>query len=380
MKRWFLILSIGIVVLLAACAPQAAPSPTPAPAAPSTPYPAAPAPKSVPLLTPEDAAWAKVVEAAKKEGQVNAYAWGWTGDFGLAVAKAIANKYGIKVNIITGRGAEFIERIKTETRMGNITADFSEGDPTHLENMKLAGLLEATPELPVLRDKEAFSASPLIFSPEGYYLEYYQQYLCLHVNTNLVKPGDEPKAWVDLLDPKWKGKITFADPVVSVSPSYFAVLIEQKRLGLDFLEKLGKQDLLFDPSTPGVAMKLARGEAHVAYVTTGVTSAVASEGAPIKIIDTREGIFAIGISVGKVKGGPHPNATRLLLNWLLSQEGQDTYGKAKRVLSVRKDVPDYQHPAIQLKPQNPIFITPQYNDLVAKVFREKQYVPLLKPK
>ncbi len=29
----------------------------------------------------------------------------------------------------------------------------------------------------------------------------------LLVNTRLVKPGDEPKSWLDLLDPKWQGKI-----------------------------------------------------------------------------------------------------------------------------------------------------------------------------
>lgn len=380
MKRWYTIVGLvaALALVFAACAPKAAP-------APSAPAPSAPAPVSVPAsnippATSQDAAWAKVVEAAKKEGKVNVYTWGWTGDIGLAMARGFEKKYGIKLDQITGRGAEFLERIKTEARMGNVVADFWEGASGHSENMKLAGLLDPTPDLPALREKDAFLVNPLAYSREGYYLVENQFFLGLHVNTNLVKPGEEPKAWVDLLDPKWKGRIIFSDPVVSIATSYFAVLIDQKRLTLDYLEKLGKQDLKFDPSTPGTANKLARGEAAVGYFSTNETTSLAREGAPIRIIDTREGIFANGLGVARVKGGPHPNATRLLLDWVLSQEGQDTLGKAKGVLSVRKDVPDYQHPAAQLKPQNPVFITNELNDLVAKVFVEKQYVPLLKPK
>lgn len=381
MRRWYAIVAVVAVLALgfAACAPKAAPTPAPS-AQPAAPAPAASAPKPAPAAPGEDPAWAKVIEAAKKEGAVNMYTWGWTGDIGLAISRAFEKKYGIKVDLITGRGAEFLERIKTETRMGNVVADGWEGASSHSENMKLAGLLEAVPELPVLKDKGAFSADPLTFSKEGYYLMENQFFLGMHVNTNLVKPGEEPKAWADLLDPKWKGKIIISDPVVSIASSYFAVLIDKKRMSLDFLEKLGKQDLKFDPSTPGVANKLARGEAALGYFSTNETSTLAAEGAPIKIIDTREGVFANGLAFGKVKGGPHPNATRVLMNWLLTQEGQDVYTKAKRVLTVRKDVPDYQHPAAQLKPQNPVFIDTEGNELVAKVFREKQYVPLLKPK
>ncbi|MBI4287824.1 MAG: extracellular solute-binding protein [Chloroflexi bacterium] len=386
MKRLLLSLAVGAAVLAMACAPKGAP-------APQAPAPATLAPVATPtsnlspvrqaqgeLPTSQDAAWAKVVETAKKEGQINVYTWGWTGDTGVSIARAFENRYGVKVNLITGRGAEFIERIKTETRMGSVTADMFEGASAHSENMRLAGLLTQAGDLPVLRDKSVFSADPFMFSPEGYYLVENQFYLALYINTNLVKPGEEPKAWADLLEPKWKGKIIWADPVVSVSSSYFAVMIAEKRMGLDFLEKLGKQDLMFDPSTPGVASKIARGEAWVGYTDTNAVSPIALEGGPIRIIDTKEGVFANGLALGPVKNGPHPNATRLLINWMLGPEGQDIYTKAKGVLTVRKDVPDHQPKAVQLKPQNPVFIGSKYNDLVAKTFADKTFVPLLKPK
>ena len=369
MKKCYFIFSL--MLLMVACTPTA--TPAPAPLAPNVPKVNLPS-------TVEDDVWINIVKAAKKEGMVNIYSFSWTGDTGLVMAKAFGDRYGVKLNIITGRGAEFLERVKTEARMGQVVADLWEGSLVHSENMKLTGLLTTAGGLPILQEKEKFTLDPRRNSPEGYYYIANQYYIALHVNTNLVKRGEEPTAWVDLLSPKWKGNLIFTDPNLSDNTSYLAILIEQKRLTLDFLEKLGKQDLKFDSSPSGLANRLARGEAAIGYTGASVTNSLAREGAPLKMIDTIEGVFGTGLALGMVKKAPHPNATRLLINWGLSQEGQDTYSKDRGLLSVRNDVSDYQHPAIQLKPQNPIFLTPEYNDLIARVFREKQYVQWLKPK
>ncbi|MEK7353778.1 MAG: hypothetical protein AABZ77_04650, partial [Chloroflexota bacterium] len=101
MKKNFFV-GMGVLILLAmifACAPKAAPVPAPAPvtpqAAPATPILAASA------MSPEDAAWQKVVEAAKKEGKVVLYSFSFTGGVGIQLAKAFEERYGISVDIIT---------------------------------------------------------------------------------------------------------------------------------------------------------------------------------------------------------------------------------------------------------------------------------------
>jgi ABC-type Fe3+ transport system substrate-binding protein len=46
------------------------------------------------------------------------------------------------------------------------------------------------------------------------------------------------------------------------------------------------------------------------------------EGAPIKVIKPQDGVILIPIGMAVVKNGPHPNAARLFIDWMLSEEGQ----------------------------------------------------------
>ncbi|MDO8637229.1 MAG: hypothetical protein Q7R34_13530, partial [Dehalococcoidia bacterium] len=159
MKRWLsggLIISIVfVIVALAACTPKATPvTSTQAPTAPTTP--ASPT-SNVSPPTSQDAAWDKVVEAAKKEGKINFYNWYFTeGRGGRVLEQAFEAKYGIELSAIQGRGAEFTERLKTEKRIGQMVADVVEGSSLHMENMRLAELLKPTIDMPVMKEKDVW--------------------------------------------------------------------------------------------------------------------------------------------------------------------------------------------------------------------------------
>ncbi|MBF8264931.1 MAG: hypothetical protein HW384_795, partial [Dehalococcoidia bacterium] len=149
MKRhrniFVLIAAMVIVLSSAACSPTSAPAPTPKPTTiPQTTGPAT----ATPALSAQDNALAQLVEAARKEGKVTAYAFSFTGDIGLALQRGFKDRYNIPMDIVTGRGAEMSERIKTERRIGNVVGDFMETSPTNVMNLKAAGATVSSADIP----------------------------------------------------------------------------------------------------------------------------------------------------------------------------------------------------------------------------------------
>lgn len=370
MKRYFLttILVAIIAAFLAGCAPKAAPAPQPAPTQAPAPVPAA-----APALSPEQKAWEQVVAAAKKEGSVTVYSFGWRGDIGTEIVRAFEQRYGIKVEMITGRGAEFLERLKTEQRSGRMVADMFEGGTPHAVNMKKAGLTTAFTDLPALKDLSVFVASPRSPDPEGHVAAYNVYIYSPYINTNLVKPGEEPKAWKDLLDPKWKGKMLFGSPAVSmVVYMQFWPLKAAGVVDMDYLRALAKQDIFWTTGTAEDAQRLSRGERVLSIFGTPVEMAgpIAS-GAPMKAIPMEPAMTAADISLAAIKGGPHPNATKVLFNWMYTSEGQLAHNKPRGTSSILKGAPSFLPPAADVKASRIIVTTPQLLDDEAKSFNDK---------
>lgn len=376
--RKILMLSIVFLLLLAACAPKVAPSSAPAPTLSQATLPQSGTPTSnISPPTSQDAAWAKVVEAAQKEGRLTIYSYNFVGDVGLAVSQAFRERYGIQVEIITGRGSAFIERLKTEKRMGSIMADMSDNSPTNAKNMKEQGFtISIAGELPALREKDVWVADVLATDPQDKHLITFNfSTYSSYVNTNLVKPGEEPAVWKDLLDPKWKGKMTVADPTTGAGLlNTFVTLMREKVIDEEFIKSLYKQDIRFALSAPDAAGILARGErSFMITVTSSEFGSFVSQGAPIKAVGLNDGTVLTAIVVTAFGGGPHPNAAKLFMNWLISQEGQTVYSKAASVTSARKDVPSSLPKASQVTPKRPIVVTSTDTDTAAKL-QQQQYL------
>ena len=145
-----------LVLLLSACAPKTVSSPEPTAPRSTAAIPLVTTPVA-PKISPEEAEWQKVVEAARREGKATIYTWGYIGDTGTQIKNAFKSRYGVDLDIVTGRGAEFTERLKTEKRIGNMIADLTQGASVHLLNMKNLDLLEVAPGLPALRNKGDFT-------------------------------------------------------------------------------------------------------------------------------------------------------------------------------------------------------------------------------
>lgn len=380
MKRHWQITWLGItlvfVLLGAACAPQATLPPTPAPTIAPQPTRAPTAAPAAP--GPQEQAVAKLVEAARKEGRVNVYSFALTGDIGLAIQRGFQDRYNIRTDIITGRGAEFVERIKTERRTGNVTGDLTDFSLVHATALKSAGATVSTSDLPVFQEKDVWRINPFLSDPEGHLLAYRNQHIGPYMNTNLVKPGEEPKSYKDFLNPRWEGKIVGPDPTFSGGSYQLLIpLLENNKLDLDTVKAIG-QRLKFVVGTRQVAEALSRGEFSLGLATTDLdVSSFLNEGAPIRALAMQEGIGVLISPVARIKDGPHPNAAKLFINWLLTKEGQTVYTKAASVAPMRKDVADARHPNMRVD----VPISPEDHKMAektSKLFQEKYFISLWK--
>lgn len=385
MKRWLipsLISSVALTVIFVSCTPKVAPAPVPAPATASQlakPSDVQPLSNQSPS-TPQDTGWAKVVEAAQKEGSLTIYSISLTGDIGVATAKAFKDKYGITLDIISGRGAAFIERIKTEMRLGQVVADIMESSSGHTSNLKATGGTVSSLEIPILREKDIWSVDPLSSDSEGHLLVHKSYYLSPWVNTNLIKPGQEPVSYRDLAKSEWKGKILMSDPSVSESGySIFFLMVNRGYLDIDFVRSLGGQEIKFVPGTLDVVRAVAKGEEPFGLGATDQDAGpFLSQGAPIRAIAMAEGTRLSPSAVIRVKDSPHPNAAKLFMNWILSVDGQTVFNRMAGLASVRKDVPDFRHPAAAVVPKRLIVPTEQEVESAAKAFQGKWLVELWK--
>ena len=379
--RIIVALSLVLIMLgpVIACGTET--SPKQAPSTTATPIPASPATSAtaptsnLSLPTAQDAAWQNIVEAAKKEGKLTDYSFNFTGDIGIAISRAFKERYGIQLEIVTGRGADFIERVKTERRMGSLMVDMSDGSAPNMAIMKNEGLtVSIAGELPEVREKDVWIADIMAMDPkDGHLITYTFTRYSPFVNTNLVKPGEEPKVWKDFLDPKWKGKMTLIDPILSSGPyQQFVPMMREKVIDAEFLKALYKQDLLFVGAQLDQVRAITKGDRAMAIQANNSSfGQFLAEGAPIRAINLTDGTPVTSTVLSAYKGAPHPNTARVFINWLISQEGQSVWGKAAGVANARKDVPSFAPEALRYTPTRPVIVTNEDNDEAARLYQER---------
>ena len=141
-------------------------------------------------------------------------------------------------------------------------------------------------------------------------------------NTQLVKPQDAPTGFVDLLDPKWTGKL------VKAHPGYSGLILTAthamaRDLGWGYFEKLGRQKVMQVQSGVDPPKKVALGErAAMVDGADYIAFQQKDKGAPIEVVYPAEGAPLINSPNAVFKAAPNPNAARLFQNWMCSGEGQ----------------------------------------------------------
>ncbi len=267
-----------------------------------------------------------LIDAAKREGEVTWYTNQILDQFARPVAEAFQKKYGIKVNPLRADNAEISLRVLKESQAGRIQADVVDGTAAATTLQKSGLIMKWTPD-------RAASLPKQFVDPEGYWIATNIYVLTPGFNTELVPKGTEPKTWEDLLDPKWKGKMAWSAPPASyLVPQFIGVVLSEygEEKGLAYLKQLAKQNIApLGVSARTVIDQVIAGEYAIGLqIFNHHTVISAQKGAPSSWIPMKPAVMSVLSVMSVVNGGPHPNAGKLLTDFLVSEEGQKLWRDA----------------------------------------------------
>jgi putative spermidine/putrescine transport system substrate-binding protein len=326
---YLIALFVIAATLLSACgaAPTAAPVATEAPAMTEAPV-ATAAPTEAPAADP----MAALVDAAKAEGSLTTIALphDWC-NYGEAIDTFKA-KYGLTVNELNpdGGSGDEVEAIKANKDNKGpqapdvIDVGFSFGDSSKAEGLVQPYKVSTWDSIPA----EAKDA-------DGYWYGDYYGVMAFLVNTD-VQPK-VPQDWGDLADPAYKGQVALSgDPRTSnqaIQAVYASALanggsLDNAQPGLDFFAKLNKDgNIVPTISNNGL---VAKGETpiRITWDYNALAAVDSFAGNPkTEVVIPKTGRFA-GVYVQAISAyAPHPNAAKLWMEFLYSDEGQTIWMK-----------------------------------------------------
>ncbi|MGH7845681.1 MAG: ABC transporter substrate-binding protein [Candidatus Binatia bacterium] len=262
----------------------------------------------------QDSHTAKLIEGAKKEGSVM-----WYTSTSIEDAKALFEAFNKKYPFINTEffragSARLFNRILNESRAGKVLFDLVAVRGLETHQLVKSGFLQP------YTSPEAAAYPPGFKDPKGYWVDYFDAYNVIGYNTKLVRKDQAPKAWEDLLEPKWKGQIALDEEMYS----WYGAMTQKwgREKAQRFMKGLAKQDVQLRSGQTLIAQMMAAGEFPIAMVLAHRIEKMKEQGAPVEWVTTLDPITVSLHPIGIATKAPHVNAAKLFIDFLLSKEGQ----------------------------------------------------------
>ena len=270
-----------------------------------------------------------LIEGAKQEGQFTLYdshTWFRT------IAREFEKKYPfIKVSEWRSDGRNLIKRALEEIRAGQYIADIIATTSEQMAVMKREGVFQEY----TLADARHYPDEVKAKGKTGfYYIGHYETYNSLGFNTSLISSAEAPKTMSDLLNQKWKGKMS----IVSTTTGTRWIGNTLNAMGREFLEKMADQEVkVQNMSGAALAGLVVSGEVPLSPTIFDANIHTAKQkGAPVEWRPLEPVVTTVGYS-GLTLKAPHPHAALLFLDYLHSKEGQQLMMKGG-LWSPREDI------------------------------------------
>jgi iron(III) transport system substrate-binding protein len=295
-----------------------------------------------------DQEWTAIIEAARKEGKVVI-----AGSPDPVMRNEVIPKFtartGIAIEFIAGRSSQIVSRVQTERATGIYNIDvFLAGPDTTANELygdKIIDPVKSLLVLPEVVDGSKWKTGQVWFlDPEQRYVArpFSSVASLLFINTEHVK-RDEMRAVKDLLNPRWRGKISTEDPTTTGAGSNLAARFYHQ-IGEEFVKSLYiDQKPVRTRDRRQMADWLARGTHPICLnCREDDVRPLVKEG--FKIVE----VFELSGVPGTINGSPwllslankapHPKAAQVFINWILAKEGLETYARGYGSVTMRTDI------------------------------------------
>jgi iron(III) transport system substrate-binding protein len=339
-------------------------------------------------LAQSDSAWQKkwdtALAQAKKEGKVVVL-----GPPGDGIREAITQGFTkafpeVTIEFSGGRGGEMATKIKAERDAGLYSVDIvingvSTAD-AYFKPMKALDPIEPALILPEVTDPKYWRDNRLEFSDRSTHLD-----LIFSTQTNvpvIFNPAQVKVEEVDelykLLDPKWKGKVAVQDPIPSGTGNgvfrwLWHVLGPEK--AMDFYRKIRAQAGAVDRDQRRQIEWVAQGKFPLNFGPGTVMYQLQQRGLKFGVVSEFKdygSYLTPGFgSAMLINQAPHPNASKVFLNWLLRKDGQTAFSKGMGYVSRRVDVATDHIPSYWV-PKPGVKYWPGYYEEDAKMSPEQE--------
>jgi iron(III) transport system substrate-binding protein len=258
-----------------------------------------------------------VLAAAHDEGTVTWYTAQVDAESAENLGRSFSRSHpGVNVGVIRTTGQVAYQRLLMDIKNHTPQCDvFSTTDISHMPILKERHELTAYTPANAAALLPAFKA----LSDPGYsYITNAARYFLIY-NKDKVKPEDAPRAWTDMLDPKWKGRVATGHPAFSGCTGTWALGVKKVH-GWTFFENLAKNNPRIGRSAVDPMTLIIAGECLVGVSSANNAYASIDKGNPIGVVHPSDGLVLCVTPSAIPAHAPHPNAARLFMEWMLSPD------------------------------------------------------------
>ena len=225
----------------------------------------------------------------------------------------------LRVTVQRGPQTEIARRALQEYRVGRRQIDMFELSSQGLILIRDANILQpfSSPE------GRGYDADAI--ESARHWVVVRESYTGIGSNTKAIPPGKAPRSYDDLLVPEWRGRMAMSGSL-STAANFVGALVLSR--GEDFVRRLGRQDIRIYPITArALANLMIAGEVVLSpTIYNSHVEVSAAKGAPIAWVAPGQ-VPVTDTAVALARGAPSPHAAMLMIDYLMSEEGQSVYGQ-----------------------------------------------------